>query len=385
MFHIFGHIYNLVLVQNLSETLILNSNLVCTFHLIIWFFPPTLFLVYLFCIPVWNIKWLLAVLWLGVLEALWLWQGALKVLWLKMLTALWLGMLDILQMGMLKALGCILDWFSQPPSQSSLCSSLFLQMGKCGPHEHFSVTCFGITMAWGIAAILSCSSVLMVGAGVGTGVGWIGQSFLVSNRFSEADPALGQGVPCLPVTLGISSCGEGLVLLFGDLGVGWGISANCPIANLYTITSIDSIVDLAIGVCVLTVATMGGAVEGGVESVGWMSTLTLYLLLVVMVFLLLSGMFVLGPGDFLTLGLVRLVMADFVANKFAVTGFFVGAWTWYQVSLPILSMFSSSIWGRGTDGALCSRDCTWLPGMSCLFWMHGCLAWSSLSLPHLHR
>ena len=39
-------------------------------------------------------------------------------------------------------------------------------------------------------------------ADVGTGVGGIGQSFLVSNRFSEVDPPLGQGVPCLTRTLG---------------------------------------------------------------------------------------------------------------------------------------------------------------------------------------
>ena len=28
----------------------------------------------------------------------------------------------------------------------------FLEIGQCGPHEHFSTTCLGITMAWGIAA-----------------------------------------------------------------------------------------------------------------------------------------------------------------------------------------------------------------------------------------
>ena len=155
----------------------------------------------------------------------------------------------------------------------------------------------------GIAAILGCSSVLMVGAGVGTGVGGIGQSFLVLNRFSDAEPALGQGVPCLTGALGISSSGGGLS--FMDLVVGCGTSANCPMASLCIVTGIDSAVDLTIGVCVLTVTTMGaGAVEVGVEGVGWVSTLTLYLLLAIMVFLLLSVTFVLGPGDFLTLGFV---------------------------------------------------------------------------------
>ena len=46
--------------------------------------------------------------------------------------------------------------------------------------------------------------------GAGVGVGGIGQSFLVSNRFSEADPVLGQGVPCLTGALGMSSSDGGL-------------------------------------------------------------------------------------------------------------------------------------------------------------------------------
>ena len=76
-------------------------------------------------------------------------------------------------------------------------------------------------------------------------------------------------------------------------------SANCPIANLYTLTSIDSAVDLTIGVWVLTVATMGAGVVGvGVEDVGWLSTLTLYLILTIVVLFLLSGMFALGSWGF---------------------------------------------------------------------------------------
>ena len=72
------------------------------------------------------------------------------------------------------------------------------------------MACLGTVMVEGIAAILGYSSVLMVGAGVGTRVGGIGQSFLVSNRFSDAKPSLGQGVPCPNGALGISSSGEGL-------------------------------------------------------------------------------------------------------------------------------------------------------------------------------
>ena len=117
----------------------------------------------------------------------------------------------------------------------------------------------------------------------------IGQSFLVSNRFSDADPELGQGVLCLGGALGISSSGGGLDPSFWGLVAGHGISANCLIANLYTVTGIDSAVDLTNDVWMLTVATKGaGTVGVGVEGVGWMSTLTLYLLLVIMVLFLLS-------------------------------------------------------------------------------------------------
>ena len=67
-------------------------------------------------------------------------------------------------------------------------------------------------------------SVFMVGTDVGAGVGGIGQSFLVSNRFSEVDPALGQGVPCLTGALGMSSKGGGFWT--EDLTVGQGASGN---------------------------------------------------------------------------------------------------------------------------------------------------------------
>ena len=90
----------------------------------------------------------------------------------------------------------------------------------------------------------------------------------------------------------------------GGLEFCWTL-ANCPIASLYTVTGIESAIDVTIGVWVLRVATMGvGVVEVGVEGLGWASTLTLYLLLAIMVLLLFSVMFALGPGDFLTLGLV---------------------------------------------------------------------------------
>ena len=123
-------------------------------------------------------------------------------------------------------------WIS--PCQSSSCFSSFLQMGQCGPHEHFSVTCFGVTITQGIAAIWVGASVFTVGAGVGAGVGGIGQLFLVSNKFSEADPVLGQGVPCLTGALGISSSGGGLGVL------GWGMSfvlgLGCWVRNFHRLS-----------------------------------------------------------------------------------------------------------------------------------------------------
>ena len=101
---------------------------------------------------------------------------------------------------------------------------------------------------------------------------------------------------------------------------------NCPVANLYTITSIDSAVDLTIGVWVLTVAIMGvGVVEVGVEGVGWVSTLTLYLLLAIIVLSLLSGTFVLGPGAyFLTMGLVL----GWAGHSWVCRGQVCCSWVW---------------------------------------------------------
>ena len=60
-----------------------------------------------------------------------------------------------------------------------------------------------------------------MGAGVGAGVGGIGQSFLISNRFSEADPVLGQEVLALARTLGMSTSGGGLESLAE--GISWGL------------------------------------------------------------------------------------------------------------------------------------------------------------------
>ena len=160
-------------------------------------------------------------------------------------------------------------------------------------------------MAWEIAATSHGSSVLIVGVVLGIGTGGIGQSFLVSNRFSEADPALGQGVPFLTGALGISSSGGGLGPSFWDLSVRHGISANCPVANLYTITSMDVAVDVVTGIWVKVVATVGvvaaeftGVVGVVVVGTVWARTLTLYPLFPITVVFLLSEIFTMGTGGF---------------------------------------------------------------------------------------
>ena len=97
-------------------------------------------------------------------------------------------------------------------------------MRQCSPHKQPSRSCLGLTITWGIAAAWGDASVLMVGAGVGTGVGRISQSFLVSNRFSEADPVLGQGVCCLNGALGMSSSHGGPEFGVRGCPSSWGLA-----------------------------------------------------------------------------------------------------------------------------------------------------------------
>ena len=42
-------------------------------------------------------------------------------------------------------------------------------MGQCDPHEHFSATCLGITIAWVLATTWGGASVFTVGVGAGIG------------------------------------------------------------------------------------------------------------------------------------------------------------------------------------------------------------------------
>ena len=93
----------------------------------------------------------------------------------------------------------------------------------------------GITITWGITATWGGASVFTLDADVGVGEGGIGQSFLLLNRFSEADHVLGQVITCLTRALGISSSDAGLDPLFLGLVIGHGTSANFPVANLYAI------------------------------------------------------------------------------------------------------------------------------------------------------
>ena len=79
-------------------------------------------------------------------------------------------------------------------------------MGQFDPHPHFSFICLGATAAWGIAVSWGCASTFIVGVDVG--VGKIGPSFLDSNKFSDANPVSGHGVPVLA---GIFSSDGGLL------------------------------------------------------------------------------------------------------------------------------------------------------------------------------
>ena len=80
---------------------------------------------------------------------------------------------------------------------------------------------------------------------------------------------LGQGVLCVTGALGMSSNGGGLDPSFWSLVVRYWTSAICPVANLYTITSIDVAVDLVTGIWVEVVATVwvGAAELNGVVKV----------------------------------------------------------------------------------------------------------------------
>ena len=90
---------------------------------------------------------------------------------------------------------------------------------------------------------------------------------------------------------------------FRGPAVGYGTSANFHVANLYTITSMNVVaVDLVTGIWVEVVATVRvGEVGVGMESIGWVSTLTLYVLLVSMA--LLPLLLALGPRAFLVMEL----------------------------------------------------------------------------------
>ena len=72
-----------------------------------------------------------------------------------------------------------------------------------------------------------------------------------------------------------------------------------------------------------------------------------------------------------------------VVTGFVVAGFGVEAWAWEQAYPPILNTFSCFGWGRGKDGALCSRDCTLWSVMFCPAGMCEFLALFSPWLPHL--
>ena len=84
----------------------------------------------------------------------------------------------------------------------------------------------------------------------------------------------------------------------------WGLQQIFLLVNLYTITGMDAAaVDLVTGIWVEVVVTVGvGAVGFGVDGIGWVSTHTLYLLLVSTDLLLYS--LALGPRALLVIRLV---------------------------------------------------------------------------------
>ena len=125
---------------------------------------------------------------------------------------------------------------------------MFLQIGQFGPHPHFSI-CFGVTVAWGIAALWGCGSTFIVGVEVGAG--GIGQSFLDSNKFPDADPALGHGVP---TQVGISSSGGGLPAEEPPWG---GFPWNFPFAKFIMVMGMVS------GICMVL------TYFAGIEVVAW--------------------------------------------------------------------------------------------------------------------
>ena len=195
-------------------------------------------------------------------------------------------------------------------------------MGQCGPHVQFFAACLGASITLRIAATWGSASVFTVGADVGTGVGGIGQSFLVLNRFSEVDPALGQGVPCLTGALGMSSKGGGFWTegcpLFWGLAVGLEVSANCSVASSCIVTGMAVAVNHVVCIWVDVVVVIGAVVVG----MGWFRTPTLYPLLAITVLFLLSLAF--GVGTFLTLGLVL----GWTGHGCVCCGWFYVDWVW---------------------------------------------------------
>ena len=109
----------------------------------------------------------------------------------------------------------------------------------------------------------------MAGTDVGAGVGGIGQSFLVSNRLSKVDPALGQEVPCLTGALGMSSKGGGFWT--DNMMLEQEASENWPVASLCTVTGMAIVANLVVCIWVDVVMVVRVVVEG----TGWFRTLAL--------------------------------------------------------------------------------------------------------------
>ena len=134
--------------------------------------------------------------------------------------------------------------------------------------------------------------------------------------------------------------------LFWGLAVGYGTSANIPVANLYTITGMDVAADLVTGIWVEVVATVRvGAVGVMLEGIGWASTLTVYLLLASTVPLLFS--LVLSPRAFLVMGLLFWGQVLVLGCGWVGHGCVCCSWVWgwglvWDQAFPLIpNMFSS--------------------------------------------
>ena len=190
-FHTCVHTYNLVLVQNWSLTLNVNGNPDCSFHLIVWFFLPILSLVLLVQHTYWVCQMTGDCSAYGGAEHSV--AGGAECFVTQDVDCSEAGALNMMWLGVLSILG-MHSWLVLPITiPVFFMLFLILTNGAMQSPGAFLHSLLRHHHGMGDCCNLGDSSVLMVGADVVTGVGGIGQSFLVTNKFSEADPVLARG------------------------------------------------------------------------------------------------------------------------------------------------------------------------------------------------